>query len=423
MGDSATHDNRVLEHHDIVMHEGCCPARGPRPFPLAPRREGREAGDTRLTVCADDGVFLAVTTRSYKSLCIFNPTFRLAGRPGRLEDGTTGVYGFESYLENVAFRTDDGRDLTIDFNEVASLWIEPLPSPEQVARNLIAFCMAQNPCAREVAAGSVVTTYHLGRLTGNPSDVIRVHGVNAERRHVELEGRGAFELDQDKKVDFFRLLYEVEEGLSGDEFETEGTCAGESLQPASFWETEYSMEDARAYIQIIRPKVLGALQRLMAHWPHPGTQAVDLLGGDSHFARGVRTLAETAGIHLDVSVLDRSNRSAEKCLQAEPPLRHIQCDINRDDLVSLLPADLGLVTCLGGLTSQVVTIDTAHRASCEVFEALNPGGYFILSGRTPIHLNAADFREIGFEVLNMRAHSNREFNMHCIPLYALRKPL
>ncbi|MBN1962152.1 MAG: hypothetical protein JW841_14520 [Deltaproteobacteria bacterium] len=71
----------------------------------------------------------------------------------------------------------------------------------------------------------------------------------------------------------------------------------------------------------------------------------------------------------------------------------------------------------GVLASAVLTKQVAEGAAQQAFNILPPGGAMIVASKTDPLLSAADFRAIGFEILNTYSP---EYNR---PLYVLRKPV
>jgi hypothetical protein len=100
--------------------------------------------------------------------------------------------------------------------------------------------------------------------------------------------------------------------------------------------------------------------------------------------------------------------------------------VTESDIFKGVSDGRNIVTAIGGLNSNVLTRQHALGVVRKIFEWLNPGDYFIVTGYTVALLNANDYRSIsvgnrGFDVLNMSIPRNFVNSWLPTQLYVLQK--
>ena len=205
----------------------------------------------------------------------------------------------------------------------------------------------------------------------------------------------------------------------------------EEPAPASFWEGWRGKNAYRAYREFVDPVLLEAVASVLALPEYQDKAHIvhaDLFGGDGSFLKKLlgredvlpeNAVWETHLIERDAASLDAARQQlASRSVQVH------RSDLSAGKKLSeLIGRKLDLVTSEGGINLGVVDTGTAARVSREVFDALNPGGYFLVTGFTLSRLSAKDFESIGFEVINRSVPANLFSEAVPKQLYVLRKPL
>ena len=378
---------------------------------LSPIRKGEDLSEPLLQAVKNENGFAKLDLTSLDRAILVHD-FSMIDKRGKVvdTDGALCEGTFSSQLtmsgkHQFGFKADDGRCFKIDIPGTLEVWLKLTPSAKDEATDLVnsVSALAGLEDVYSSEGNFKGTILNLGRLTGNPEDILYL-GADIPR-HIEVSVSSVRELLYGDEVEFFNFGYEKDE----------------KLKPLDYWESPYDVYDAKPYLSVIYPAVRNYIEAFLSNHLSPSCKAVDLLGGNGSFANGLKSVLEDKNIKLDVSVLDQSDYSKEQCQLKGIP--HIHGNISTDKLQCHINGQVELITCIGGLTKEVVTRETALRAAAEVFDVLAPGGFFVLSGRTAQRLTSKDFRSIGYEVLNTAARDNREHRVVAIQLYALRKPL
>jgi nucleoside-diphosphate-sugar epimerase/phosphoglycolate phosphatase-like HAD superfamily hydrolase/tRNA A-37 threonylcarbamoyl transferase component Bud32/SAM-dependent methyltransferase len=209
------------------------------------------------------------------------------------------------------------------------------------------------------------------------------------------------------------------------------TLPAEEPNPPEFWSVWHHSRVYDQYRESVDPVLLEAVASVLSL---PGYRNktdmayLDLFGGDGSFMAKVLAYKDTlpGKTHWIPYLIDRDTASLNA---ARDRLDAMPVRVYRSDLVfgeklsEIVQHKLDLVTSEGGINAGVVDTETAARVSREVFDALNPGGYFLVTGYTLSRLSAKDFASIGFEVINASVPPNLLSESVPKQLYVLRKPL
>jgi hypothetical protein len=151
----------------------------------------------------------------------------------------------------------------------------------------------------------------------------------------------------------------------------------------------------------------------------------DLFGGDGEF---LEQFLQKLPNHTEVSqaaVIDRNDQSltlAQKRFGLTTNVKTIQKELTQEvDLFDDLTSRPNLVTAIGGLCQSVITRDQAFTVAQRVYKQMAPGGVFLATGYSPMLLNAAHFRDIGFKVEQMSIAAYIPDCPHPTQMYVLRK--
>ncbi|MBF0504502.1 MAG: hypothetical protein HQL14_05290 [Candidatus Omnitrophica bacterium] len=224
--------------------------------------------------------------------------------------------------------------------------------------------------------------------------------------------------------------------LTGNELERVSMGEINQTIPLDYWGPEWKkarstgvMTDGEVYERLVHPIMSDVVKRVLEQMSIPeAPRILDLLGGDGMF---LRLLAgHLAGMPIgqpSLSLIDGNQASVERSkqnLQGIVPDENIHLLDVRDNLrvASLLNQIRPfVVTSNGGLTEGVLDKNQGIALAQHVFTALPDGGFFIVTGFTKTLLNAAEFRSIGFEVLNKSVHADFQ-GLNVAQFYILRKP-
>ena len=216
-----------------------------------------------------------------------------------------------------------------------------------------------------------------------------------------------------RDFEILHLLDNIRMHLSGNDVEYDFSRRCDVLLKPDFWE-KYYIEDRNLYVKFIHPEALRVVRNIFDSGLPPEGSLIDVMGGDGHFAQLLKG--------WNPVVVEQSVEGVERAKSRG--LHTVQCDVCRcEDLAAEVGARPALVTAIGGLTRQVISRREAFRLTERLFNLLLPGGFFVLTGRTPVHLNARDFSSFGFEVVNCWAGPPGEpHGIHDLQMYVLRKP-
>jgi hypothetical protein len=131
----------------------------------------------------------------------------------------------------------------------------------------------------------------------------------------------------------------------------------------------------------------------------------DLFGGDGEFLEQVLQKLPSQTEVSQAAVIDRNGQSltlAQKRFGLTPNIKTIQKKLTQDeDLFDGLAGRPNLVTAIGGLCQSVITRDQALTVAQRAYDQMAAGGVFLATGYSPMLLNAAHFRDIGYKVEQM----------------------
>lgn len=208
--------------------------------------------------------------------------------------------------------------------------------------------------------------------------------------------------------------------LEGNEVDT---THSPEMDPAPywFWNSWKNGSNGDTYRERIYPVVLDTIEQKVngvSFGP-----VVDLFGGDGEFIELLRnsSLPEACEYH----VMDNNQPSldlAKKRIAVgdNTTVVHAVDLVSESNIFKNLPRP-SLVTAIGGLCASIVDRTQGRSISSQVYKALQGGGLFVVTGFTPVVLNASDFSQIGFKVEQMSIPENVVSFTRPDQLYVLRK--
>ncbi|HSW47490.1 MAG TPA: class I SAM-dependent methyltransferase [Candidatus Saccharimonadales bacterium] len=194
-----------------------------------------------------------------------------------------------------------------------------------------------------------------------------------------------------------------------------------------FWGNWKGGETGELYRKSIYPAVISAINANIVLPRERKLIAVDIFGGDGEFAELLVDNLTSEGRLAEVHVVDASEIAlvkASKLSTTASGLVVVQKPTNLATVNDIFPdidTQPNLVTAIGGMCHKVINRNEALRVAGKVFEHLAEGGVFIVSGKTPVHLNADDFREVGFSVKQMSIPENALSQRSPYQMYVLKK--
>lgn len=235
------------------------------------------------------------------------------------------------------------------------------------------------------------------------------------------------EVDLLENTRVYRLFSAFLSLLKGDEVEVvlpfsfdpspKPDSAWDSWHNGGFWQF-VGMDDP--YSQEIDPLVIGAvkkaLRRVMADTGKKDLVLLDIFAGAGRMIESLDR--QLRGWEDDVTgqkpslkyfLIDRNKNNTD---HATSRLKGLGATVlNRDlskieDIEQEIGAKPHIVTCEGGLTYEVAEKEDALAISRKVYQALEPGGVFIVTGYNPVLVTAEEFTEMGFRVVNMSTPGN-----------------
>jgi Zn-dependent protease/ubiquinone/menaquinone biosynthesis C-methylase UbiE len=248
--------------------------------------------------------------------------------------------------------------------------------------------------------------------------------------------------DLDKNERFSSLYRTLFDLLKGDEAELilpfNYDPSPKSDIEWDLWQTDMDwnfMGKNNPYPKEIDPIIIKSVSGAMKEFGmgRSGAEVVmlDIFGGAGRMIAALdKTLADEYGRARRAKpatryfLIDRNDKNIER---AGEKLKDINVTILKRDMseVTDIAREIGarpdIVTCEGGLTYQIVSREQALKIAERVYEALAPGGVFILTGYTPSLLEAADFSKMGFKVINKSMPSGILDRERAAQLYILIK--
>jgi len=159
-------------------------------------------------------------------------------------------------------------------------------------------------------------------------------------------------------------------------------------------------------VENIYPLVIDTIKRIIGQDnSKKSITLVDICGGDGEF---IELLSDSLhedypDSHNEYWLMDNNKRSirmAKKKFAEREDVYIQEDDVTQSDIIpgGVKPK---IVTIMGGLNHNVMLRGNAYNIAKVVYNKLNQGGFFIVTGYSPCLLNAEDFRTIGFNILNM----------------------
>lgn len=233
-----------------------------------------------------------------------------------------------------------------------------------------------------------------------------------------------------------RCLRKLFKALKGDELEVRRDLQFKDAHDDDYWDDWYSRKSPDegfyaydTYREYLHPLVVGIIQKALPLISQDKEISIlDIFSGDGIFIKQLdKTLKPSLGSRDKRYIL--IDRNARLCETARKKLRKLPATIFTEDLTKLKDIETLIrvrpqcITAIGGIQEQVVNYKDAIAICNRVYHLLPEGGIFIVSGYWPSRLDSDDFRNIGFEVINMsvpaRALGESAYMSHC---YVLWKP-
>ncbi len=247
-----------------------------------------------------------------------------------------------------------------------------------------------------------------------------IYGAPDQKLMVACFGNPKFGCIQDP---YYFSLKSFVKFLKGSEVEAD-TSNSVEMDPAPpwFWNNWKNGGYEQVYRDKIYPAVLKTINQRDREIP-PGP-TVDLFGGDGEFVEMLykATLLGSERYYI----LDNHQPSLDKARQ--------RANVSNTDTIVVCSKNLAedatifeditqpsVVTAIGGLCASIVDRAQARKIASQVYNALQDRGLFVVTGFTPVVLNAADFSEIGFKVEQMSVPENAISFKRPDQLYVLRK--
>ena len=225
--------------------------------------------------------------------------------------------------------------------------------------------------------------------------------------------------------------------LKGNEFEVDYTSASRRQRkiPQDFWST-YSISYARShYIPYIHPIAADAVLSLIDAMVEKGQKEikmVDIFGGDGSFLEIFhhKFLEHFKGKEMPrikYFLVESNETNYEEAKAKLDSLPGVESQIIKSDLLAggplpkeILGADI-ITSIGGGFNFQVANKNEAKRLMRSVRDALNDDGKLIVTGLSMTHFYSNDFRQNGFNVLNMSIPLNLIIGKPPRQMYILSK--
>jgi len=191
----------------------------------------------------------------------------------------------------------------------------------------------------------------------------------------------------------------------------------------AYWDAWDCFEHYYIYSAFIDPWIERMIAIALSEFRGPRRPlVVDLLGGNGRLIERLREQFTRA----DYALIDRNAFLLEQAVESLMVfgVQLYQRDIRTvEDFVALLLRKPDVVISSGGLNKDVLSREDAHLVAERIFAALPASGLWIVTGWSSVLLTAADFSEIGFNVLN-RSIPKNSFETQEAPgqFYVLRKP-
>lgn len=232
-------------------------------------------------------------------------------------------------------------------------------------------------------------------------------------------------------LDLAISLEQLGQYLTGNDVEVDTAAVhDEGLQKRDwYWNTWKDIGlVGSTYSESIYPQVRKFLLPKLEAGKYERLELVDLFGGDGEFVERMLPSLERLSANLHCNIVDLNKPSlsmAQKRFAGSSTVSvHEPRDLTYEELFGGINYPPNVVTALGGLCADVLTRNEALSIANKVYQGVSPEGRFVLSGYTPILLNAADFVDLGFKVENMSVPANaldRTLLRHPYQLYILRK--
>jgi predicted GNAT family acetyltransferase len=211
-----------------------------------------------------------------------------------------------------------------------------------------------------------------------------------------LRGDEVEEIDQQvEKADLFKKLDTAARGDKIDKFW------------GAFGTKFDGTKDVEFYRHFIHPITRKAVEAIVAKSDKDDIRIVDIFAGNGNLLNGLYSDLEKAfpDKQFEFEMYERNEKSLgaarARFKKADNVTVHPSTDLTSSkELADVFKDKPFVVTATGGINRQVVTKEQAMAVAKKVYESLQDGGYFVVTGLSTVLLTADEFKSIGFKVLN-----------------------
>jgi len=238
--------------------------------------------------------------------------------------------------------------------------------------------------------------------------------------------------DMLKKIDDRETVIELVHLLEGNEVEVQypSWAALADTKEPGYWANWSISQQLRIYKEEIHPQLAKVVSSVVPHilQNNSSVNILDIFSGEGNFVKILndklskkypRTKVNYDLLELDETNLEQAHRQIG---QLDNVKIHSSRDITEmDSLSRFLDRRLDIVTASGGINLYVLSRGEAIRVVENVYNSLSEGGFFIISGFSPVLLYKEDFEKVGFKVINMTIPENIYIEAEPTEMYILQK--
>lgn len=220
--------------------------------------------------------------------------------------------------------------------------------------------------------------------------------------------------------------------LAGNMVEVDATQPLYSDQSNLYWDEAWKDRHpfiGNVYRFGVYPRVINAiLDRFNDINGTTDIHCVDLFGGDGEFVELLKSkIDQEKRSAFTFHIIDASgpslDRARERFVKDDGNVvvhspRYLQSD---QVVFQNVPNPPKFVTAVGGLCGSIMSRQEALSLTERIYEEMAKNSMFVVSGMTGVLLNSEDFKQIGFQVLNMAVSENVVLLKPPYQLYVLQK--
>ncbi|MBN2367825.1 hypothetical protein JXC34_02310 [Candidatus Woesearchaeota archaeon] len=237
-----------------------------------------------------------------------------------------------------------------------------------------------------------------------------------------------FLIEQDYVIIMKNYLLSLLPLLGGNDVELDTSRIADSAsRDSAYWDNWKKNKEGAHYKLEIYPRCVEAISAIAGEFNGGEMTLVDLFGGDGEFIYSLSSIIEDQYPRLKMSyhVVDNNLVSIERANElhiGSAFSAHLEDLAETENIFQVIGAAPYIVTAIGGLNKNVISKEEARKLAGTVYEGLNPGGFFVVTGYSSCHMNSLQFSEIGFEILNMSLPENIATGKVPKHFYILKKP-